>query len=326
MNEPYDIIQTVRLTEKATLLSEKREQVRLPRPPATRTRLQIKQAIEKLFKKTVVAVNTCNYAGKKKRERTAAFGRKAALEEGDRDPEGRRQDRTRLNRRLSWHSKLSVHSRRPTASRRSRRSTRSRSRSRRSRWSRPRRRAAAATTTAGSLRVTSAAVTSRSTGSSTSSAGSAAVAAEVIGIEYDPNRTARIALIQYADGEKSLHPRAGRFGRRRQGDRWRRCRARNRNALPLKSIPLGTAIHNIELTPGRGGQIARSAGQQVILNNREGGLRAGEASVRRNPQDPRELLRDDRPGRQCRSHERVVAARRDAAAGRAVVRPCAAWS
>src|SRR3979411_2404829 len=80
------------------------------------------------------------------------------------------------------------------------------------------------------------------------------VAAEVVGIEYDPNRSARIALIKYADGEMSyiLAPDLG-------------------NALPLRAIPLGTNIHNIELMPGRGGQVARSAGQQAILNNLEGG-------------------------------------------------------
>ncbi len=76
MNEPYDIIETVRLTEKATLLAEKENKyVFRVRPHATK--IQIKQAIEKLFKKSVVAVNTCNYAGKKKRERTAAFGHQA---------------------------------------------------------------------------------------------------------------------------------------------------------------------------------------------------------------------------------------------------------
>lgn len=89
MNEPYDIIDTVRLTEKATLLAEKENKyVFRVRPHATKT--QIKQAIEKLFKKSVVAVNTANYAGKKRRERTASFGRKAdwkkaivTLKEGD---------------------------------------------------------------------------------------------------------------------------------------------------------------------------------------------------------------------------------------------------
>jgi len=97
------------------------------------------------------------------------------------------------------------------------------------------------------------------------------VEAEVIGIEYDPNRTARIALIQYTDGEKSyiLAPVGLVVGAKvSSGDN---AEPKPGNALPLKSIPLGTSIHNVELTPGRGGQIARSAGQQVILNNREAG-------------------------------------------------------
>lgn len=76
MNEPHDIIETVRLTEKATLLAEKENKYVFRVAPHA-NKLQIRQAIEKLFKKTVVDVNTCNYAGKKKRERTASFGRKA---------------------------------------------------------------------------------------------------------------------------------------------------------------------------------------------------------------------------------------------------------
>ena len=77
MNEPYDIITTSRLTEKATILSERQNKyVFRVRPHATK--VQIKQAIQLLYKKTVVAVNTANYQGKKKRERTAAFGRQAA--------------------------------------------------------------------------------------------------------------------------------------------------------------------------------------------------------------------------------------------------------
>lgn len=76
MNEPYDIIDTVRLTEKATLLAERENKYTFRVRPSA-TKLQIKQAIEKLFKKSVVAVNTANYAGKKKRERTASFGRQA---------------------------------------------------------------------------------------------------------------------------------------------------------------------------------------------------------------------------------------------------------
>ena len=75
MNEPYDLIQTVQLTEKASLLSEKLNKYVFRVNPRA-NKIQIKQAIELLFKKKVVDVNTCNYAGKKKRERTASFGRR----------------------------------------------------------------------------------------------------------------------------------------------------------------------------------------------------------------------------------------------------------
>ena len=90
MNKAFDIIDSIRLTEKGTLLSEKENKyVFRVKPHATK--LQIKRAIEQLFGKRVIAVNTCNYAGKKKRERTANFGRKShwkkaivTLKEGDR--------------------------------------------------------------------------------------------------------------------------------------------------------------------------------------------------------------------------------------------------
>jgi large subunit ribosomal protein L23 len=73
--EPYDIIETVRLTEKGSLLTEKENKYVFRVSPHA-NKVQIKQAIEKLFGKKVVAVNTCNYAGKKKRERTMNYGRK----------------------------------------------------------------------------------------------------------------------------------------------------------------------------------------------------------------------------------------------------------
>ncbi len=96
--------------------------------------------------------------------------------------------------------------------------------------------------------------------------------ADVIGIEYDPIRTARIALLQYTDGEKIyiLAPDGLKVGAKLVAGP--DAAPELGNALPLSAIPLGTAIHCVELTPGRGGQIARSAGQQVILNNREGGF------------------------------------------------------
>ncbi|MDQ6624002.1 MAG: 50S ribosomal protein L23 [Verrucomicrobiota bacterium] len=76
MNDHFDIIETASLTEKASLLSEKLNKYVFRVSPRA-NKIQIKQAIEKLFNKKVVAVNTANYAGKKKRERTASFGRKA---------------------------------------------------------------------------------------------------------------------------------------------------------------------------------------------------------------------------------------------------------
>ena len=76
MNEPHDIVQTASLTEKSTLLSEKLNKYVFRVSPRA-NKIQIKQAIERLFQKKVVDVNTCNYAGKKKRERTANFGRRA---------------------------------------------------------------------------------------------------------------------------------------------------------------------------------------------------------------------------------------------------------
>lgn len=96
------------------------------------------------------------------------------------------------------------------------------------------------------------------------------VEAEVVGIEYDPNRTCRIALLKYADGVKTyiLAPAGVTAGQKLMSGPT--AEPKPGNALPLSAIPLGTSVHNLELTPGRGGQIARSAGQQAILMNREG--------------------------------------------------------
>src|SRR5438477_1911603 len=95
--------------------------------------------------------------------------------------------------------------------------------------------------------------------------------AEVLGIEYDPNRSARIALIKYSDAELSyiLAPNGLQVGAKVVAGN--DVAPNLGNSLPLRAIPLGTNIHNIELSPGRGGQVARSAGQQAILNNLEGG-------------------------------------------------------
>jgi len=75
MKEPFDIVKSVRLTEKGTLLSET-ENKYVFEVDTKATKIEIKQAVEYLFSKKVVDVNTCNYAGKKKRERRADFGRR----------------------------------------------------------------------------------------------------------------------------------------------------------------------------------------------------------------------------------------------------------
>lgn len=96
--------------------------------------------------------------------------------------------------------------------------------------------------------------------------------AEVLSIEYDPNRTARIALIQYPDGTKSyiLAPVELGVGHKIMSTYDKDIEFKPGNCLPLKRIPLGAAVHNIELKPGRGGQIARSAGTSALIMAKEG--------------------------------------------------------
>lgn len=93
--------------------------------------------------------------------------------------------------------------------------------------------------------------------------------AKVVSIEYDPNRTAFIALLQYTDGEKRyiLAPQGLQVGATvASGDN---VAPEIGNALPMKNMPLGTMIHNIELQPGQGGKMARSAGTSAQLANKE---------------------------------------------------------
>ena len=94
--------------------------------------------------------------------------------------------------------------------------------------------------------------------------------AKVIGIEYDPNRTANTALICYADGEKAyiLAPQGLTDGMTVMNGP--EAEVRVGNCLPLSEIPVGTQIHNIELYPGRGGQLVRSAGNSAQLMAKEG--------------------------------------------------------
>lgn len=96
------------------------------------------------------------------------------------------------------------------------------------------------------------------------------IPAKVAGIEYDPNRSANIALLHYSDGEKRyiLAPLGLKVGDTLMAGP--NAEIRVGNALPLANIPIGSQIHNIELTPGRGGQLVRSAGNTAQLMAREG--------------------------------------------------------
>ena len=96
------------------------------------------------------------------------------------------------------------------------------------------------------------------------------VPATVKAIEYDPNRSANIALLVYADGTKSyiLAPKGLEVGQKVQSGK--NADIKVGNALPLENIPVGTVIHNIELKPGKGGQLVRSAGTSAQLLGKEG--------------------------------------------------------
>ncbi len=96
------------------------------------------------------------------------------------------------------------------------------------------------------------------------------VEATVAAIEYDPNRSARIALIQYPDGAKSyiLAPDGLKVGNKISSGP--EAEVQMGNALPLRSIPAGTFVHNVELSPGKGGQLGRSAGNSLQVMAKEG--------------------------------------------------------
>ena len=119
------------------------------------------------------------------------------------------------------------------------------------------------------------------------------VPAKVAAIEYDPNRNARIALLHYLDGEKRyiLAPARVEVGDLLQSGQG--AEIRPGNALPLRYIPVGSVVHNVELRPGAGGKLARGAGMSVQLVAKEGSfatLRLPSTEMRRVPIDCRGTL------------------------------------
>src|SRR6266568_1470335 len=98
------------------------------------------------------------------------------------------------------------------------------------------------------------------------------IPAKVAAIEYDPNRSARIALLHYVDGEKRyiISPLGIKVGQTVTSGPTADILIGN--SLPIKNIPAGTIVHNVELKPGKGAQMARSAGTQAQLISKEGGM------------------------------------------------------
>jgi large subunit ribosomal protein L2 len=116
------------------------------------------------------------------------------------------------------------------------------------------------------------------------------VKAKVAAIEYDPNRNCRIALLHYLDGEKAyiLAPKGVTVGALLESGK--DAEIRPGNAMPMRYMPVGTVIHNVEFKPGQGGKMARSAGMSVQLVAKEGGyatLRLPSTEMRRVPIDCR---------------------------------------
>ena len=119
------------------------------------------------------------------------------------------------------------------------------------------------------------------------------VRAKVAAIEYDPNRTCRIALLHYLDGTKAyiLAPKGVEVGQHLESGQ--RADIKPGNALPLRYVPVGTVVHNVEMRPGQGGRIARSAGVSVQLVAKEGDfatLRMPSTEMRRVPIDCRATI------------------------------------
>ena len=149
------------------------------------------------------------------------------------------------------------------------------------------------------------------------------VPAKVASIEYDPNRSARIALLHYADGAKAyiLAPAGLRVGATVESGPG--ADIRPGNSLPLANIPTGTLVHNVELKPGRGGQMARSAGSGIQLVAKDDRTPCcasppGSCAASCSSAAPRSARSATPTTRTSRS------ARPAAAAGWASARPCAA--
>ncbi len=114
------------------------------------------------------------------------------------------------------------------------------------------------------------------------------IPAKVAAVEYDPNRSSFIAQLNYADGEKRYILAPQELEVNEKVVSGEKVEVKPGNAMPLKNMPIGTTVHNVELTPGKGGQIIRSAGSSATLTAKEEGwaiLRLPSGEVRRVPEE-----------------------------------------
>ena len=274
-----DVLIAPVISEKSYGLLDENKYTFIVDPDANKT--EIKIAVEKVFGVKVVSVNTQNREGKRVRTRRG-FGRRVEHQARHR-LRGRRRPHRHLRRSglltagpgrergTSWESASTSRQRRAAVARRSPTSWRSPGPRRRSHWSSRCPGRAGGTTRGGSRRATRAAGTSAPTASiDFRRADKDGVPATVAHIEYDPNRTARIALLHFADGEKRYIVAPNKL---KQGDRVETgpsADIKPGNNLPLRNIPVGTVIHAVELRPGGGAKIARSAGSSVQLVAKDG--------------------------------------------------------
>ena len=128
--------------------------------------------------------------------------------------------------------------------------------------------------------------------------------AKVAAIEYDPNRSARIALLHYADGAKAYILAPARLQVGAIVESGPGADIKPGNALPLENIPTGTLVHNVELKPGQGGKMARSAGSGVQLVAKDEGYGGAPAALGRDAARAAHLPRHRRSGRKRRPRER----------------------
>ena len=151
------------------------------------------------------------------------------------------------------------------------------------------------------------------------------IPAKVERIEYDPNRSAHIALVVYADGERRyiIAPRGLEVGSTLLSGAEAPIKAGN--TLPIRNIPVGSIIHCIEMLPGKGAQIARSAGAAVHAAGARRHLRPGAAALGRSAQASTSTAAPRSARSRTKSTACATTARPAPSAGRASARRCAAW-